>query len=89
MTKQDEKQANEVVSESNHEAPISITIVAYYKGFSLHLTKRDPKVEAAPLLRSVMKGIDWMIKNDFKPSWSPSTNIQLGYKDKPKGGVLP
>ena len=56
------------------EAPTSITIKAYYKGFSVLITRRtsDPKVE----LEKVMAGIDNMVERGFLPSWSDETNKQ-------------
>jgi len=59
------------------EAPQSVTIKGYYKGFSVLLTKRDPEVKTMPLLESSMKAIDWMITNGFKPSWSDDTNKSI------------
>ena len=51
------------------EAPESVTIRSYYKGYSVLLTKRHADVKALPLLESAMRAIDWMEANGFKPSW--------------------
>ncbi len=49
------------------EAPVSITVRGYYKGFSVLITKRNAgsKVE----LENVVKAIDNMVGKGFKPSW--------------------
>lgn len=59
---------------TNQEAPISVNIKAYYKGFGLQITKRDPEEKASPLLKQAMETIDWMVEHDFKPSWNEDTN---------------
>lgn len=59
------------------EAPRSISLTGYYKGFSVLVTQRDPKTSTYPLLQNAMKAIDWMIDNNFKPSWNTQTNREL------------
>jgi hypothetical protein len=67
----------EVLRESNAyfpEAPVSITIQGYCKGFSVLITKRNGagKVE----IPEIVKTIDNMIVKGFKPSWNEATNKQ-------------
>lgn len=49
------------------EAPTSITVRGYYKGFSVLITKRNAtnKVE----LKRIIQAIDNMVEEGFKPSW--------------------
>ena len=66
---------SEIEAQSNlPEAPASVTIRGYFKGYSVLITNRDPKVNVAPLLAKAMNGITWMIENGFKPSWNNETN---------------
>ena len=58
------------------EAPQSISITVYYKGFSMIITKRDADVTVKPLLDSAMEAIDYMVGKGFKPSWNEDTNKQ-------------
>jgi hypothetical protein len=58
------------------EAPVSVTIRGYYKGYSVLATKRDT-TPLMPLLQDSMKAIDWMIENGFKPSWADDTNNKV------------
>lgn len=56
--------------EANYpEAPISVSVTGYYKGFSVIATKRQPNEALKPLLEDAMKAIDWMANNGWKPSW--------------------
>lgn len=89
MNKQEEKDINEVIEEtpkSLPEAPISVTIQSYYKGFSVLITKRDPDVEAKPLIKQSIDAIDYLIKLGFKPSWNTATNEE--YANKPTNKQL-
>ena len=54
------------------EAPISITVRGYYKGFSVLITKRNATGEVE--LNKIMKAIDNMVGKGFKPSWNETTN---------------
>ena len=56
------------------EAPASVTVKGYYRGFSLFATTRDATVRFGPLLFNGMRAIDWMIEHNFKPSWNEETN---------------
>lgn len=51
------------------EAPASVTIKGFYKGYSVLLTNRDEEIPMSPLLKKAIKAIDWMVENGFKPSW--------------------
>ena len=74
-TKGMDKDFKEAIDKANPpEAPASVTIRGYYKGYSVLLTNRDESVKMSPLLKKAMIAIDWMENNDFKPSWD----------DKPK-----
>jgi len=54
------------------EAPVSINVRGYYKGFSVQITKRNAK--GVVELEKIITAIDNMIKNGFKPSWNDDTN---------------
>ena len=56
--------------ETGNEAPASVTIRGYYKGYSVLVTNRDPGTETYPLVQKAIKTIDWMAENGFKPSWA-------------------
>jgi len=69
-----------VLPEKEHElpeAPISITIKGYYKGFSVLLTKRLDERELTPQIVGVMAVIDNMINKGFQPSWNTDTNAKV------------
>ena len=54
---------------SNAEAPLSTTIKAYYKGYSVLITMRDPRADPQPLIERAIYAIDWMdSQRDFKPT---------------------
>ena len=59
---------------TNSEAPISISTTAYYKGFSMIITKRDPDVKHDRLLDEQLAMIDDLIRRGVKPSWNDETN---------------
>lgn len=63
------------------EAPTSITIRAYYKGFSVLITRRpaDEKVE----LDKIAQSIDNMIAKGYKASWNDETNGKHETKPDP------
>jgi len=54
------------------EAPVSITVRGYYKGFSALITKRN--AEGKINLEDITKAIDNMVAKGFKPSWNDATN---------------
>ena len=64
------------IQPNNHsqEAPESVTIKGYYKGYSVMLTKRDVSVKSLPLLQDAIKAIDWMEEHGFKPDWHTDAN---------------
>ena len=68
------------VPTNNHipEAPESVTIKGYYKGYSVMLTKRDVSVKSLPLLQDAIRAIDWMEEHGFKPDWHIEPNGKAG-----------
>ncbi len=82
MTKDDQEFINNNVPEASEEklpwekdlpeAPVSINVRGYYKGFSVQITKRNAKGEVE--LTKIMTAIDNMIEKGFKPSWNDDTN---------------
>ena len=66
------------------EAPASVTIRAFYKGYSVLLTNRDENVRMRPLLRKAINAINWMDLNDFKPSWNEPKGQQSFVKQDQK-----
>lgn len=76
LPQEDQEWLNENVESPSEqpEAPASVTIKGYYKGFSVLITNRDPKVSVSPLLAKAINGINWMVENGFKPSWNDNTN---------------
>jgi hypothetical protein len=59
---------------TGQESPQSQSVVAYYKGFSVTVTKRDPNAKIKPLIDDAMVEIDYMIEQGFLPSWNTETN---------------
>jgi hypothetical protein len=75
-----EKSIDETFKENTPElpeAPMSITIKGYYKGFSVLLTKRMDETQLAPQIVKVMGLVDTMIANGYKPSWNDDTNGKM------------
>jgi hypothetical protein len=60
----------------------SLNTKGYYKGYPVMITIRDPKEKVMPLLKKAQKIIDWMEKNEYKPSWNLSTSKEW---EKEKG----
>lgn len=59
---------------TGNESPQSLSIVGYYKGFSVTLTKRDSEAKIKPLIDDAVEAIDYMIGQSFLPSWNKDTN---------------
>ena len=81
-----------VLPEKEHElpeAPISITIKGYYKGFSVLLTKRLDERELTPQIVGVMAVIDNMINKGFQPSWNTDTNAKVNGETKTLDPICP
>lgn len=57
------------------EAPVSITVRGYYKGFSVLITKRNATGEVE--LEKIIKAVDNMVDRGFKPSWNEDTNGKI------------
>ena len=67
------EEMKEVGDELLPEAPISVTIKGYYKGFSVLFTKRHNQDEEIEL-DNITKSIDSLIGKGFMPSWNTETN---------------
>lgn len=81
------KKTPEIRERNNgHEAPMSVTVRGWYKGYSVLITKRDPEASVEPLLKSAMSAIDWMDENeDWNSSWKDEDNSGGNYQqDKEK-----
>lgn len=66
------------------EAPLSINIGSYYKGFYVGWTRRtaDPKVKGR--VAEIKEFVEILIKNGYVPSWNPETNkASLGQQTPP------
>lgn len=60
------------------EAPRSMTLSVYYKGYSIMLTQRDPDTKLKPLLDNAIDIIKSLEADlDFQPSWNKQTNQEL------------
>ena len=62
-----------VIEKELPEAPMSIHIDTYYKGFHSGITVRMIDNTTIPTSR-IMKVIDSLISNGFQPSWNVETN---------------
>ena len=77
--KEDITEAVEDIFGKNYpEAPASMNVTAYYKGYKVQLTQRDPNVPLNKHMANAMTAINWMVENGFKPSWADDTNKQNG-----------
>jgi len=72
------------------EPPQSITIKAYYKGYSVLLTMKDPKADPQPLIERAIYAIDWIDgQRDFKPNWKQEAPPTPPKAPKPDQGQCP
>ena len=55
------------------EAPVSITVKCYYKGFSVLITRRKEKL-APDEASNIIEAIDNLIAKGFEPSWNKATS---------------
>jgi len=72
----DEKEVDESlkgVETMPPEAPLSIHIDTYYKGFHAGITIRMTDNSIIPVT-NIMKSVDSLIASGFKPSWNEDTN---------------
>lgn len=63
------------------EAPVSITVKGYYKGFSVMITKRNG--EGIADVDKIVTAVENMISKGFKPSWNEDTNGKTLPKETP------
>ena len=61
-------------NDSGTESPRSVSITAYYKGYSVLVTKRTEAAKVKPLIDSAIEAIEYMIHLGFEPSWNKETN---------------
>ena len=72
------------------EAPISINIRAYYKGFSVQFTKRMEGNQLTPHVDGTLALIQKLIDKGFNPSWNEETNKAVnGHSNENAPGVNP
>ena len=82
----DPKEVDESLEESKMidempEAPLSIHIDTYYKGFHSGITIRMPDNKLIPISK-IKTVIDNLVSQGFKPSWNEDTNkVQEAPKD--------
>lgn len=60
------------------EAPESLHIDAYYKGFHVGLTKRDRTAKLKPYIDDAMEAINYLVEQGFQPSWNTEINNKNG-----------
>lgn len=72
--------SKEEIKEVTNEAPESLHIDAYYKGYHVGLTKRASDAKLKPYIDSAMEMIDYLISKEWKPSWNEDTNQALTKK---------
>ena len=61
-------------AESLPEAPLSINIGSYYKGFYVGWTRRSSNPEIGNKVEPIKELIETMIKAGFEPSWNKETS---------------
>jgi hypothetical protein len=75
--------------QSHSEAPLSIHIDAYFKGFHCGITVRKEENSIIPSTK-VVSIIESLIEKGFKPSWNEDTNkASLGSPVAPKTAENP
>jgi hypothetical protein len=94
----EEQEMNQAVGESTPEegnsptdlpeAPVSITVRGYYKGFSVLITKRKDQMDEQELTK-ITAAIDNMEAKGFKPSWNEATNKGNGAQTAALGPKKP
>lgn len=104
MDASEEKIIDEVMGEETSnlpEAPLSITIGSYYKGFSVLWTRRSADTKVSPRVGEIKDFIGKLIEAGYMPSWNLETNkASLGENkgigidlsidgEKGQGGVCP
>lgn len=80
--KLEEAQFGKNVDFSGEEAPYSITVQGYYRGYSVLTTVRHLNAKVKPFLQRAVAAIEWMEDNGFQPSWNPDTNKQAKSREK-------
>jgi len=73
--------AEELTKKALPEAPVSITVKGYFKGFSVLITKRSDSGDIK--LDKIMEAVNNMVEKGFKPSWNTETNGKA-VKQEPK-----
>ncbi len=73
------------------EAPVSITIRAFYKSYSMLITRRGDKGDMSKLIKDAATAIDWMDnQEDYDASWDtkakPKERKVVEGKECPKCG---
>jgi len=91
MSNQQNDQFDEAVNEALEEqknkelpeSPISSHIDAYYKGFHVGITQRDPSYQedVYKLIKNSKDIVELIIKDGWKPSWNEDTNAQIGLEE--------
>lgn len=73
------------VKEVSTEAPESMHIDAYYKGFHVGLTKRATDAKMKPYVDAAMTTIDYLVEQGWKPSWNEDTNQSFNQSTRQSG----
>jgi hypothetical protein len=64
----------EPVDEALPEAPLSINIGSYYKGFYVGWTKRSADREVSDKIKSIKRFVESLVDEGFEPSWNKQTS---------------
>lgn len=71
------EELEEVLPSALPEAPMSIHIDSYYKGFHVGFTKRMDEHQITPQIDGVTAVIEKLILKGYKPSWNEETNLKV------------
>lgn len=82
---ENEKDMKDAIDETTvlPEAPESLHIDAYYKGFHFGITKRSRTARIMPYIDDAIAAIEYMLTKDCKPSWNDQTNNTYENKRDP------
>ncbi len=76
MDDNNKKLAQEALEETTPlpEAPLSINVGSYYKGFYVGWTKRSAENHVADKIGDIKKFIDGLVMAGYEPSWNKQTS---------------
>lgn len=72
---------NETDGKQLPEAPMSIHVDSYYKGFHVGWTKRMDEKSLSSQVLGIKAFINILVEDGYKPSWNDDTNEKNGHAE--------